>query len=325
MPSPPRIILPKSAVFITARTEQGLPLVCHSYMELVLWGILGRAQHLYPVKVCHFIFMGNHFHFLILAEEPTDVVGFIGRIKTESAHAINRFLGNQGRRTVWCDSYDCVPILTVEDVIEKIKYIYANPAQSCLVNSIDEYPGVSSWQMYKTGQFVKQTKWINRSCIRRSVKTLPPHQRDVYSKELESIAYESHTFVLSPNAWAEVFGLKEVIKEEIERGVLEIEKALREERDKRQRKVFGRLNLIAQRIDCIFTPKKFGKRMWCICRDVEKRVGFIAFIKDLRARAKEVYQRWSRGDFSIPFPLGLFAPRPLASANRLPSYTAMRV
>jgi REP element-mobilizing transposase RayT len=325
MPSPPRIILPKSVVFITTRTEQGLPFVCHAYMELVLWGILARAQHLYPVKVCHFIFMGNHLHFLLLAEEPTDVVNFINRIKTETSHAVNRFLGNQGRRTVWCDSYDCVPVLTIEDVLNKISYIYTNPAQSHLVESIEEYPGVSSWEMYKAGKVSKDAKWINRSRIQRSVKNMQPWERDAYARELEDKSLESHTFVLSPDAWKEAFNYKGEVKLEIEKRVQLAEKLLKEEREKNKQSVVGRKSLKAQKIDRPFSPKKFGRRMWCICRDVEKRVKFISYIKSLRRKAKEVVARWNRGDFSVQYPLGLFAPKPQAYANRLPDYPAAMV
>ena len=69
-----------------------------------------------------------------------------------------------------------------------------------------------------------------------------------------------------------------------------------------------------------YAPKKFGKRMWCICSNVPLRVAFINFIKDLRARAKEVKHRWLNGGWMEPFPPGLFPPCLPALANIIPSY-----
>lgn len=324
MPSPPRIVLPKSVVFITSRTEQGLPFVCHSYMEAILWSTLARAQHLYPVKICHFIFMGNHFHMLLLVEEPTDVINFMNRVKTETAHAINRLLGNRGRHTIWCDSYDCVPVLTVADVIRKISYIYCNPALSALVDSIDDYPGVSSWNMYKNRIYRKEARWINRHRIKLSVKKMQPWEYERYTSELLDTSPEIFTFELTPEAWKEAFNLKEELDEEIKKVIKQDERHLSEERLEKSKNVLGQERIKAQKIQKEFLPKKIGRRMWCICQDIEKRVGFIAFIKELRTQAKEVVARWRRGDFSMPFPAGLFAPRPQAYVNRLPScYTCL--
>src|SRR5688572_22422109 len=126
MPAPPKVILPKRLIFVSTRMETGLPLVCTSYMEAIIWGIIARAQVLYPVKVCAVVVMCNHIHILIAVEDPSDVVGFMDRVKTETSHAINRLLGRR-QRTVWCDGYDSSTVLTVNDAIEKFIYLYTNP------------------------------------------------------------------------------------------------------------------------------------------------------------------------------------------------------
>ena len=126
MPSPPRLLIPHSVVLITTRMEEGLPLIPAEFIEVIIKGILGRAQKLYPVVACHYIFMNNHLHLILVVTDPDAVAGFMDRLKTELAHAVNRLLGRR-KRTVWYDSYDAVPILTLEDCIEKIAYVYTNP------------------------------------------------------------------------------------------------------------------------------------------------------------------------------------------------------
>jgi len=54
--------------------------------------------------------------------------------------------------------------------------------------------------------------------------------------------------------------------------------------------------------------QKAGQRSWCLSED---RVLCREFIADMKARmelAAQVYQRWKMGDFSEPYPLGLYPP-----------------
>lgn len=138
---------------------------------------------------------------------------------------------------------------------------------------------------------------------------------------LRTAAKEENTFVLYPNDWLECF---QIPLEESEKYRLEVMEAVRQKEqelsDTRERGVIGAKALKAQEMNAPFTPKKFSPRMWCICCDVELRKSFIAEIKNLRAKARAVYERWKRGDFSVPYPTELFAPRipiPLATGAPL--------
>ena len=315
--SKPTTLLPGQLVFITSRIEEGLPLVSTHYMELILWGILARAQHLYPVTICGFVIMGNHIHLLIVVHDPQVVVDFIDRFKTESSHAINRLLGRR-KRTVWCDDYDDQSILTREDAISKFIYIYANPQKAGLVDTIEEYPGVSSWPMLLNDQTTKECPWIRRPMLKPLRKrALSPEQDAQFTEALRGEASPiSHTLTLTPFAWLSCFkedGLDVLkVKEEIIRGVREEEASLR---GKRKLPCIGAEKLRRQSLDKQFTPKKFSKRMWCICRDIPLRISFINFIKRLRAEGREVYRRWKMGDRTAVYPVGLFPPRFPTTAN----------
>ncbi len=118
MPSPPKVLLPKSVIFISARIQEGLPIVPAKYMKVILEGILGRVQ-----------------------------------------------------RTVWCAGYDSPPVLTMEDVILKIAYMYTNPQTANLVDSIEQYPGLSSWNMFINNKKGFVAKWIQRPAIKKLERT----------------------------------------------------------------------------------------------------------------------------------------------------------
>ena len=131
-----------------------------------------------------------------------------------------------------------------------------------------------------------------------------------YCEQLQAAAKEHNTFVLYPNDWLECF---EVPVEESEKYRLKVIEAVREREQElsatREGGVVGARALRSQEMNAPFEPKKFSPRMWCICRDIDLRKSFINGIKTLRAKARAVYERWKKGDFSVPYPTELFAPR----------------
>lgn len=320
MPSPPRILLPDYPVFITSRVEEGLPFVGTALMRLVVESILARGQFLYDVVICHFLLMGNHVHLLMIVKDPDRVAAFMNYFKTETSHAINRLLGRR-KRTVWVDGYDCVPVLTVEDVIKQIAYIYTNPQRADLVERIEEYPGFSTWGMYQGGNISFSVPWIHRSAISKSLLTTGG---DALLSKLNDSAFPVHTFTLQPDAWMKLFSIEDAeeisqVNSMILAQVRESENELMKARLAAGKRCLGAWRLKSQPMSKPFSPKKFARRMWCICRDLTLKLNFIAYIKDLLTKAKEVASLWKHGDTSVPYPLGLFPPRFPRLANLIPT------
>jgi REP element-mobilizing transposase RayT len=322
MPSPPRLLLPHSVVFITTRMEEGLPLIPTDFIKVIIEGILGRAYKKYRIIACHYIFMNNHLHLLLVVEDPDAVAGFMDRLKTETAHAVNRLLGRR-KKTVWYDDYDAVPILTVEDCIEKIAYIYTNPQKADLVESIEEYPGVSSWKLYREGKKGFVARWIQRPMISKLPNmAMSLNQQKSFAQTLLKKSKKRVVFRIFPDAWMKCFGItgnekmSSINKCIIDR-IRQLELKHKTDRATAGKTVIGAHRLKVQPIDKPYAPQKFGRRMWCICRDVAIRVAFICSVKELRRQAKLVRKRWLLGDFSLPFPIGLFPPRMARLANSI--------
>ena len=319
MSSQPRILLPDYPVFVTSRTEEGLPFVPTRLMRLIVLGILARGQFLFNVTISHFLVMGNHIHLLMVVTNPDNVAAFMNHFKTESAHAINNLLGRR-KRTVWCDGYDAEPILTLSDTIEKIAYLYTNPQDADLESIIEKFPGVSSWQMFTSARHSATALWVPRSALEGQAGV----EHEVLYRRLLVSTKRAHTFTLSPNAWLKLFGVTKPeqiddINKQVVARVRQLEAEFEDTRLRDGKPVLGADKLKAQPMDMPFSPKKFSPRMWCICSDVELRKEFIAYIKALIAQAREVSARWRLGDFSLPYPLGLFPPRFPRLANLVPS------
>ena len=99
--------------------------------------------------------------------------------------------------------------------------------------------------------------------------------------------------------------------------VHEIELESRQERIRAKKDIMGVKRLMTTPICAPFTPHRSGRRVYVICGDLELRKTFISNLQNLSGRAKEVYNRWKQGDFSLPFPLGLFPPGMPKLANPL--------
>ena len=150
---------------VSSRTEEGLPLPPNHLINMFIEGILAKASENHRIKVCHYTFLSNHFHMLLVVVNPADVSRFVGYIKCEISHVINRLMGRK-KKTIWCRKYDSPKFLQVEDIKKYIKYIYLNPAENGLETSVDNYPGVCSWKMFTERKHSFKAKKISRDEIK---------------------------------------------------------------------------------------------------------------------------------------------------------------
>jgi hypothetical protein len=302
-----------SVLMCTFSIEQGLLLLCNPLCEAIIKSCLARAQFLYPVKICGFLIEANHVHFLIVVDNPDDVAAFFRHFKTESAHALNGLLGRR-KRTIWCEGYDSPIVLTPLRALLALCYIYTNPAKDNLEESIDAYPGVSSWKMFTKKEYKKTWKRIRRP----SYRAIAPnsHNLESYTREANRLlgeAKKSHTFTLEPNAWLEAFGITAleeqlVYNNRIRERVREVEARAAEVRKREKKRVMGADKLKREVFNLTYLSARSGKKMWCLSEQRAVRVRFIGFLKELKKEARVVRDTWRHGDFSLPYPLGLYPP-----------------
>lgn len=315
-----KVIPPYHVAELTTSVEQGVLLPANALMRLIVEAALARAQHLHPLTICHYLVEGTHIHMLIVTTDPSLVKDFMERFKTESSHYINALLGRK-KRTVWCEDYFCVPILTLSSAMKKVRYIYTNPAKDGLESCIENYPGVSSWRGFRSGRHKKTCPRLHRPMIPYMPE--PFYPRNTYKravKDLKGRSKSSHTLCIEPNAWMKLFGVTDaaeqdkinntifdLIKEEEQRFALQ--------RQAEGKTVLGQAALLEGHLQPDYIPKRSGAKMWCICDIAEIRVRYIAWIKSLKQQAKDVYQRWKMGDFTAQYPPGVFPPAMPKGAN----------
>ena len=311
-----------SVLFCTLSLEEGLLLLANPLCQATVKSCLAAAWALYPVRICHIIVEATHIHLVIVVINPDHVDAFFRHFKTESAHMINGLLGRK-KRTLWCEGYDSPIVLTPKRALLAIAYLYANPAKDNLENSIDRYPGFSSWKMFQSGKFTRHWKRLRRPQFTAITRDANNHRG--YTKLAEEIlaaSNEVQTFTLEPNAWLEAFGYRLPEEQgELNRQLVAHIRLLELRAEKRRtlekKRVLGRERLIAQVFDITYRPRRKGRRMWCLAEKRSVRVEFIRFFRLLMQKARAVREQWKLGDVTVPYPPGLYPPSMPKLANAL--------
>lgn len=311
----------KEVYFVTCRVTRGLPFAPNSFIQSLIDGLIARTQELYPgVTLCHYIVMGNHYHFVVVLESSAEQMkNFFGYLDGELASLFNRLQGIAHRK-FWASRYDAKVVLTPRDVIQKIIYSYLNPQKHNLVDQIIHWPGACSFKQF-IDEKPRYYKWISSSLVER----LP---RGNFS---DALLKQSHLLIeqstraprevkLEPYAWTKCFRESkkwscEKIREEILEGISQGEKKYREKRIRKGKKVVGARALKKQSIYKDYISKSYGRNSLCISSCEEAAAQYREVYQDFCQTCKDIWQSWKRGDFTLRYPPGAFIPSiaPLAS------------
>src|SRR5512140_987851 len=111
-----------------------------------------RAQ----VEVLFVVAMSNHYH-AGLHDPAGNFPIFCEYFHALLARCLNTYLGRF--ESFWsCERTSVVRLLEAQDVLDKMVYAYANPAAADLVETIEEWPGVSSFQATLTAGQLTATR-----------------------------------------------------------------------------------------------------------------------------------------------------------------------
>lgn len=107
----------------------------------IIGSCLARAVENFGVHLYAFVWMSNHGHLLLRAPN-NNLPEFMTYLNGQIALEVNRFLGR--RHQLWPRRYSAAPVLDEAMERELLGYILANPQNAGLVESIEQWSGVSS-------------------------------------------------------------------------------------------------------------------------------------------------------------------------------------
>jgi REP element-mobilizing transposase RayT len=296
-------------------------------MNLLIKSAIARTQRNFKVYICHHVWMGNHAHLLVISRDARELATFYGELQKRLTDYLKRLLG-LSHLDLWEGDCSVIRIADYEAAIERIAYFYANPARANLVNSIESYPGLSSYEAFNSAKDslfahrIERTVWVRCPAVPKLPSRTLTEGQDKRLADLLMQNAKKARFATFPHLWLRCFGLstpadvreaKELVRDQI----TSLEAAARAERDAAGLRTFGAKILRRQPVLKDHIPKKYSRRIFVIARDKDVRLSYIRQVHEICALCDECYRRWQRGDYNFIWPPGTFPPPYPMSANVL--------
>ena len=107
----------------------------------IIGSCMARGIAMFGVHVYGFVWMSNHVHLLLRAPR-SNFAEFMAYLNGQIAVNVNRFLGRTDQ--LWSRRYAAAQVLDDAAELERLGYLLANPQNAGLVDSIEEWTGLSS-------------------------------------------------------------------------------------------------------------------------------------------------------------------------------------
>jgi REP element-mobilizing transposase RayT len=157
-----RFVPESSLVAVTWRAVQGRFLLRPSpELNKIVVGVLGRAQRMYPIRICGVAVLSNHLHLLLIAEDAKRVSEFMQYVGSKLAREVNRLTGWSG--SVFDGRYSMI-VVTQEEAaqVERLKYLLAQGCKENLVERPADWPGVHCARALSEGENLAG-EWFDRT------------------------------------------------------------------------------------------------------------------------------------------------------------------
>ena len=156
------------------RAKAGLPFPPNETMHAIIGGIMARSQREHKVTICHYVWMSNHVHFILIAKDTNDFINFYTEVERKLTEAIKSLLGLRSLN-LWEGTPTVSLLPDVDTIKNRIAYIYANPAQADIEDSIELHPGLNTWGDYVRSFDNVEAEWtVSVPWIRTAkMKVLP--------------------------------------------------------------------------------------------------------------------------------------------------------
>jgi hypothetical protein len=149
-------------VEVTTRTLHSRYLLRSSReLDEIIVGVLGRAQRLYEVRICGYLFLSSHYHLLLDVDDARQLSLFMAYVNSNLAREISRL--DQWPEKIWSRRYQGIVISDEEPAqIARLRYLLANGCKEGLVARPQDWPGIHVAKALIQGKDLTGT-WFDRT------------------------------------------------------------------------------------------------------------------------------------------------------------------
>lgn len=129
-------------VEVTCRTIHGRSLLRPGRrLDEIIVGVLGRAQRLYKVRICGYMFASSHYHLLLDVDDAHQLSQFMCYVGSNIAREAGRL--RRWSEKFWSTRYKPIVVSGEEGAqIQRLKYLLSNGCKEGLVARPQDWPGV---------------------------------------------------------------------------------------------------------------------------------------------------------------------------------------
>ena len=161
MPRPLRFVPAGSLVEVTVRTVGSRFLLRPgpAINEMVL-GVVGRAQHLFGVRIYALTVLSNHLHALVAVDTAAQLASFMQHALANIAKEVGRHHRWEG--PFWARRYRSIVVADSRSQLTRLRYVLCQGLKEGLIDRVDRWPGVSSFRSLTRGTPL-QGVWYDRT------------------------------------------------------------------------------------------------------------------------------------------------------------------
>lgn len=307
---------------ICFRARRGLPLPARRLIKLVIDSALARTQRDGgKVIICNYVWMANHVHMLVVSQDIAELKNFYGELKKRITDILKRLLGLEELYLWENKEARVIRVLDLDKLKRQLAYYFLNPVRAGLVDSIEHYPGESTWKAFCSVEprvdaaLESSAPWIRLPSIPALASARPTVGEETrIINEIKSRNKKQHFLKVLPLACFKVFGITDAEDLETQRSkVIEMvrneEAALREQRTKKRLSVLGAVRMLLEPITTEgYKPAKNGRIVYFLSSIKELRIEFYERYQAFCRNCRECYRRACRGDSNVEWPPGAFLP-----------------
>jgi REP element-mobilizing transposase RayT len=266
-------------------------------LNAIILGALARAKSLYPVRICAFAFVSNHFHLTLEVDDAQQLARFMNYFNSKLAREVGRLTG--WREKIFGRRYQAILISSEDQAqTERLKYLLSHGCKENLVARLQEWPGVHCVQALMEGKTLEGW-WFNRTqeyLARRRGEDFGPFQYATRETlELDPLPCWKH---LTP----------EQRQKRVAALVSEIEEEAAARRERTGVQPLGPAAILAQHPHSqpAKTKRSPAPAVHAATRAVrrELRNAYFGFVAAYRSAAEKL----RAGNRNQPFPMGCFPP-----------------
>jgi len=316
---------------IVFRARRGIPMPARPLLNQIILSALARTQRDFKVKICNFIWMGNHVHLIIISQDIAELTNFYGELKKKLTESIKRLLNMPycEHLSLWEDRTKVPQVLDLKEAVSRTIYAFCNPSEADLVDTIDEYPGLSTWGDFCTleaditSASVQNVPWIQMPMLEGlSSQQFSKREESRMLESLSNKCKESACLTVHPFAWLKVFGVTngpsiEKYRNKIITAVRAKEEEYKLRRLRTRKRAMGRERLLSEGINLSHIPKDHGPTLSVLTSINGRRIRFLQKLKAFKIAVRECYELMKIGATKIDWPLEAFVPRRPLLANPL--------